>query len=173
MTIEMNMNLKMIQRNSYSILDLLSDIGGMLGMLISGINFLLIFWNYNYFENYLVTRLFKLQRIDLERKEINKRPYFARSSFMVPRRCYNPKEFCRDLLPNAILSRCKCCQADRLERGFEKARASLMKEINIIEIVKSRRFFKKALKLLLSKKKRMELKERSRYISIDPKKKII
>ena len=60
MTIEMNMNLKMIQRNSYSILDLLSDIGGMLGMLISGINFLLIFWNYNYFENYLVTRLFKL-----------------------------------------------------------------------------------------------------------------
>ena len=43
-----------------------------------------------------------------------------------------------------------------------------MKEINIIEIVKSRRFFNQALKFLLSKKKRMELKERSRYISIDP-----
>ena len=87
---------------------------------------------------------------------------------MVPRRCYNPKEYVRDLLPKVTLRICKCCRPDRLERGFEKARENLMKEINIIEIVKSRRFFNQALKLLLSKKKRMELKERSRYISIDP-----
>ena len=56
---------------------------------------------------------------------------------------------------------------------MEMARKKLDQEINIIEIVKSRRFFKKALKILLSKKKRMELKERSRYISIDPNKKVI
>ena len=87
---------------------------------------------------------------------------------MVPRRCYNPKEYARDLLPKVILRICKCCKPDRLERGFEKAREDLLKEINIIEIVKSRRFFNKAIKLLLSKKKRMELKERSRYIPIDP-----
>ena len=87
---------------------------------------------------------------------------------MVPRRCFNPKEYIRDLLPKVCLRIFKCCKPDRLERGFEKARENLLKEINIIEIVKSRRFFHKALKLLLSKKKRMELKERSRYISIDP-----
>ena len=57
---------------------------------------------------------------------------------------------------------------DRLERGFEKARGQLLEEINIIEIIKSRRFFQKALKVLLTKKKRLELKERSRYISINP-----
>ena len=60
LTIEMNMNLKMVARDGYTILDFLSDIGGILGLLISGITYILVFWNYNYFENFLVTRLFKL-----------------------------------------------------------------------------------------------------------------
>ena len=42
------------------------------------------------------------------------------------------------------------------------------KEIDIIEIIKSRRFFKMAMRKLLSDKDRMDLKERSRYILIDP-----
>lgn len=75
----------------------------------------------------------------------------------------------RNSLPRFLI--CKCLKPDRLERGFEKARSQLLQEINIIEIIKSRRFFKKALKVLLSKKKRYELKERSRYISINPDKK--
>ena len=43
-----------------------------------------------------------------------------------------------------------------------------MREINIIEIIKSRRIFMNALKMLLTKKQRMKLKETSRYISINP-----
>ena len=42
------------------------------------------------------------------------------------------------------------------------------KEIDIIEMVKSRRYFKMALRYLLPAKVRMDLKERSRYISVDP-----
>ena len=42
------------------------------------------------------------------------------------------------------------------------------KEIDIIEMIKSRRFFKMAIHKLLSDKDRMELKERTRYIMIDP-----
>ena len=42
------------------------------------------------------------------------------------------------------------------------------KEIDIIEMIKSRRFFKMALRKLLSDKERMDLKDRSRYIMIDP-----
>ena len=42
------------------------------------------------------------------------------------------------------------------------------KEIDIIEMIKSRRFFKLALRELLPAKKRMELKEKSRYIMVDP-----
>ena len=44
------------------------------------------------------------------------------------------------------------------------------KEIDIIELIKSRRFFKLALKHLLTKEMRMQLKERSRYLLIDPEK---
>ena len=76
LTIEMNMNLKMIARDGYTILDFLSDIGGILGLLISGITYILVSWNYNYFENFLVTRLFKLQRVDLDEEEKAHKPYF-------------------------------------------------------------------------------------------------
>ena len=56
----MNMNLKMVARDGYTILDFLSDIGGILGLLVSGMTYALVLWNYNYFENFMVTRLFKL-----------------------------------------------------------------------------------------------------------------
>ena len=56
----MNMNLELIQRNGYTVLDLLSDIGGILEIMTIVISYFLAFWNYNYFENFLVTRLFKL-----------------------------------------------------------------------------------------------------------------
>ena len=41
-------------------------------------------------------------------------------------------------------------------------------EIDIIEMIKSRRYFKEALRKLMSAEKRMKLKEKSRYIMIDP-----
>ena len=69
LTIEMNMNLTLIQRNGYTVLDLMSDVGGILGILSTGITYFLAFWNYNYFENYLITRLFKLERKDLDEEE--------------------------------------------------------------------------------------------------------
>ena len=42
------------------------------------------------------------------------------------------------------------------------------KEIDIIELIKSRRFLKIAIKKLLSDQFRMKLKQRSRYECIDP-----
>ena len=42
------------------------------------------------------------------------------------------------------------------------------KEIDIIEMIKSRRFFKLAFRELLPAAKRMELKEKSRYLMVDP-----
>ena len=48
------------------------------------------------------------------------------------------------------------------------ARAALAHEVDIIEIIKSRRFFHMAFRHLLSRKERMRLKELSRYYTIDP-----
>ena len=44
------------------------------------------------------------------------------------------------------------------------AREKLDKEINIIEIVKSWRYFDKAIHSLLDDKKRIDFKEKARYI---------
>ena len=46
-TVEMNLSQLVIARAGYNILDYLSDIGGMQGMLISGVAFFLAFWNFN------------------------------------------------------------------------------------------------------------------------------
>ena len=46
-TIEMNRNLTRIAREGYTILDWISDVGGMQGMLFSGAALFLAFWNYN------------------------------------------------------------------------------------------------------------------------------
>ena len=61
-TVEMNFSEKLISRAGYTFLDYLSDIGGMQGLLISGVSYFVSFWNYNYFDNYMVTRLFKIKK---------------------------------------------------------------------------------------------------------------
>ena len=44
----------------------------------------------------------------------------------------------------------------------------LEREINIIEIVKKLRYFRKAINFLIVHRTRYDLKERTRYITIDP-----
>jgi len=72
---------------------------------------------------------------------------------MAPKFLFNPKEYCRDLLPSCLACGCakKLCRPNRSERGFSKAREQIEKEVNIIEIIKSRRYSIAALKLLLTK----------------------
>ena len=79
----------------------------------------------------------------------------------------NPKDYFIDLLPSNF--KCsKRCKKDRIQAGFQKARAGLVRETNIIEIIKSRRYFNAALRFLMSKEQRLKLKERSRYLVVNP-----
>ena len=45
----------------------------------------------------------------------------------------------------------------------------MQKETDIIEMIKSRRYLKLALRKLLTLKQRMHLKQKSRYLCVDPK----
>ena len=65
-TIEINLSQKVIARAGYTVLDYISDMGGMQGMLISFIAWFIAIWNYNMFDNHMVTRLFKIERTDVE-----------------------------------------------------------------------------------------------------------
>ena len=69
-----------------------------------------------------------------------------------------------DNLPSCLV----CCKLSRGERGINKALDEMEVEIDVVEWIKNRRFINIALKKLLTKKERMEIKERVRYIMIDP-----
>ena len=63
-TIEMNLSQRVVARDGYTFLDYLSDIGGMQGMLISLLIYLMTIFNHNYFDNWMVTRLYKMENKD-------------------------------------------------------------------------------------------------------------
>ncbi len=143
-------------------LDLFSDIGGFHGMLILSLAMISNIWNHNNFANFLVSRLFKISRPknEADSEEI----YFKKTEFIDTGNFPYFLECFRSLIPRSE----KCCKLNRREIAMKKARQKLEQEINIIEIVKSWRYFSRAIHHLLPEKKREHFKERSRYIAIDP-----
>lgn len=54
----MSLNLNVVERDGYTILDLLSDVGGLEVILISGISLLLRALNHNFLDNFLISQLY-------------------------------------------------------------------------------------------------------------------
>ena len=52
--------------------------------------------------------------------------------------------------------------------AYEIARRQLQSEVNIFDIIASRRYFNSALNYLIPEKKRLELKKQAEYITVDP-----
>ena len=66
-TFEMNLDLQIISRDGYTILDWLSDVGGIQSIIFSGLAIFIGFWNYNYLDNYMAAKLFKSDaRLDIK-----------------------------------------------------------------------------------------------------------
>ena len=159
-SIERNLDQKVISREGYTILDFLSDLGGMQGLIYSLLAMLLSFWNYNYLEDFLVSRLYRLEKTS--DNKVRTSGYFKNSEFMIPRTLDNPKTYIRENLPTCC-AKMWPCKPDRRARGFALARSKLELETNAIEFIKMKRYVGLALRTLLSKEQRMLLKERSRY----------
>ena len=112
----MDMDLTVIERTGYTVLNILSDVGGLQGILISGISLLLSVLNHNYLDNYLVTKLFK---------------YGSAVCFTALPMTRRIKEFrVARLLPNKL----DCCNRVRNQIVMERARASLEREADILRL---------------------------------------
>ena len=61
LSIERNLDLRVIAREGYTVLDFLSDLGGMQGLIHMLFGIMLSFWNYKYLEDFLVSRLYRLK----------------------------------------------------------------------------------------------------------------
>ena len=61
-SIEMSKNLILIQRNGYTLLDILTDVGGMQGFLLSVAGFFVGMLRYHDADAYLLSRLFDMSQ---------------------------------------------------------------------------------------------------------------
>ena len=61
-TVEMDLNLMTYERQLYTMFDLLSDFGGLQGIGVSIFAWFAGAWNFNNFDNMLVSNLFKIKR---------------------------------------------------------------------------------------------------------------
>ena len=138
-TLEMDLNLMTYERTLYTMFDLLSDVGGLSGILVTIMTLIMTIWNYNSFDDLMVASLFNIKseasyddglRSEPEQIKVSHTPH-----------C---KEFLLSLLPG----RSKCCRK-RKEHAMHQARDKLAEETNIIEIVQSWRYMKSALEQLM------------------------
>lgn len=133
-SIEMNLDYTTLARTGYTTLDVLSDVGGIQSLLVSFFSILLGILNYNNFYNNMASRLYKVQRAPSSTNQHEKTSFHYN---MQPTRFLNCFEWLFDSLPRFL--RCKCCRKMRKMEEFDRARDLLYNEINIIEIVRSRR----------------------------------
>lgn len=144
-TIEMNLNLMHYERNVYTIFDMLSDVGGLSGLFVSCFAMFAGVWNYNSFDNFMVSRLFKIKKPKEEIEE--DMGFYSQSDYIKIGRCPFFMEYLQSWLPKCC--HCFCLKRNRRQIAMQQAREKLDKEINIIEMVKAWRYFEKAIRFLL------------------------
>ena len=143
--INIDMDLLIIQRSGYTFLDILSDVGGIQGILISAISILMAVHNYYYLDSYIISKLFK---VGSGPNQVNFSPIVYG----------NMIDYCIDqILPSKLV----CCRREKKQLAMNKARETLDKEVDIIEMIKSRRFFNMALRHILLPELYKELHEKS------------
>ena len=67
-TIEMNLNLENLQRSGYTILDVLSDVGGIQGLLFSFAAMAIGIANYQNFQTVMAAQLYKIKTSSTKHK---------------------------------------------------------------------------------------------------------
>ena len=152
---ERSLDLKVIMREGYTILDYLSDIGGMQGVFQSTLIMLLSISNYKYIDSFLVSQLFNFKKPP-PKIPIFQNNHTSSPTQMVPYKCDSLKQWLRDTLPSCMF-RAKFCRPDFRTKAFNKAYGKLTSEINAIDLIRQKRFVNSALRLLLSKYKRDQL----------------
>lgn len=164
-TIEMNLNDNIIARNGYTILDVFSDVGGIQGLFISFAAAFLGVANFQNFDNYLASRLFKvvkkepdqsLAQAHLNHEKLSNSQEKRADPIRVTK-CCNSLYYLLSCIPDCLRCKCKCCQSPN-SKGLKKALKVMDQETNIVEIVRARRYFRMALRVLLTNEVRSKLK---------------
>ena len=131
LSFEMDPDKHVIQREIVTILDVLSDIGGFAEVIAFTGGIFLSVLNYKDFNNYLASKLFKMEGPDKTEPIKFKRTRVG-NSFL----------FCRD---NAPLFCTSCCKLSRERKAMKRAREALAKEIDVVEMLRMNRYIRELL----------------------------
>ena len=129
LTIEVDLSLLVYERTIYTMFEMLSDVGGLSGIFMSIFSVFIAVWNFNTLDNFMVSRLYKVQKTPSK----STKPYDAD---FFPTRSYLPNV--RDLMFAISAGGCCCrwCRPSRREKAMLDARSKLDRHLNIIEMVK-------------------------------------
>ena len=81
----MSMDQTLIERSGYTVLDVLSDVGGLQGILISGMSLILSLLNHKFLDNYLISKLFQFEASALKASQTESIKEFCLSK-CIPRK---------------------------------------------------------------------------------------
>ena len=150
MSFEVSPDLSVLIRNNYSLLDVLSDVGGLAEVLFFLVSTFLTILNYNHMTSHLASQLFKVGHPDEPVKAVALRPTV----------CCNLKELALDMLPRRCVQRCFDKRTREMMMGWEETR----KEQDFVRMLRSLRYLRKAIRLLIrDRDKRKELKRESDF----------
>ena len=99
----MDLDMDIINRVGYNVIDMFSDIGGIQSILMTTFALMLTVLNYNFFDSYMAQKLFKFENKSARRSEKEDAEFFS------PSRLANSKEFLIDALPRKWV----CCRKSR------------------------------------------------------------
>jgi len=156
-TFERNLSKLAVERTLYTVFDFLSDVGGLVGIITAALYVVVNAWNFNALENMISANLFKMKRPDC-----NDSGKSSEAETIKLER----QPACKDLLLRWLPKCCHVCKLTRKERVLKQARGYLKKEINIIQIVRMRRYMMRAFKELLPWHKRAEIRKNVKFYSI-------
>ena len=114
---EMNLDLLKYERRVSTLSDLMSDVGGFFGLLIMFGSVFSKLWNFNSFDNFLVSRLYKIKKPSEKLSE--ETAYFDKSNFVS-----------KSIIPQCLTFICR--HNTRKEKAMNKAREKLAQEINVV-----------------------------------------
>ena len=132
MTFEFDLSLYRIDRDVYSILDWIGDIGGLSEGLVIFFSGLIALMSFNNFDHHMIEYLYQRR----EFKESEEATPFANKKTRLCRQKCNETNCCNNF------SFCKkLCRLSREERLFKKARDRMYEELDIVAFLKKIRRF--------------------------------
>ena len=112
----MNLNIMHIERKLYTVFDMLSDWGGFNGILLTFFAMISAIWNHLSFENFMVSRLFKIKKPEKEIEGFSK--YYNKSEYIMLGRFPYFKECLLSIIPKGCCILCRSseyCKRTRRE----------------------------------------------------------